>query len=95
MPQQIKKRIHLIVSGRVQGVFFRAETRDMAQSLHLVGCVRNMPDGRVEIIAQGDENSLNKLIEWTKHGPSLAQVIDLQIDWLEPSDKFNSFHITH
>jgi acylphosphatase len=70
----MNKRIHLIVSGRVQGVFFRAETQSQALQLHLKGCVRNMSDGRVEIVIEGNEDDVKRMIAWCHKGPRLAKV---------------------
>jgi len=77
------KRVHLFVSGRVQGVFFRACTQREAQSLGLVGWVRNLPDGRVEIVAQGDAEAVRALVEWSHLGPVRAEVASVDINWEE------------
>jgi acylphosphatase len=62
------------VSGRVQGVFFRASTREQAQRLGLHGHARNLADGRVEVVAEGDAQALDALEAWLHEGPPLAQV---------------------
>jgi len=93
--QQNYKRIQIIISGRVQGVFFRVETYNTAIALGLTGCVKNLPDGRVEIVAEGHEDSITKLIEWAKHGPALAQVNDCQIEWQDPTGEYQAFKITN
>ncbi|HEY5849930.1 MAG TPA: acylphosphatase [Lysobacter sp.] len=67
-----------IVSGRVQGVFFRASTRDQAVALGLRGFARNLADGRVEVLAAGDEVALDRLAAWLRQGPPTAQVDDLE-----------------
>ncbi|MFC3813723.1 acylphosphatase [Lysobacter sp. GCM10012299] len=67
-----------IVSGRVQGVFFRASTRDQALALGLRGFARNLPDGRVEVLAAGDDIALDRLAAWLRQGPATAQVDDLE-----------------
>jgi len=67
-----------IVSGRVQGVFFRASTRDQALALGLRGFARNLPDGRVEVLAAGDDIALDRLAAWLRQGPATAQVEDLE-----------------
>jgi len=67
-----------IVSGRVQGVFFRASTRDQALALGLRGFARNLPDGRVEVLAAGDDVALDRLAAWLRQGPEMAQVDDLE-----------------
>jgi acylphosphatase len=65
---------HFLVSGRVQGVFYRAYTQDMARQLGLTGWVRNLPDGQVELVACGDESGLTRLEQWLRQGPPHAQV---------------------
>lgn len=89
----MRKRVHLYVSGRVQGVFFRAHTRDLARSLGLSGFVRNLPDGRVEIVAEGEEEALRKLITFAHQGPPLAQVTSVEEHWEEPTGQFSGFSI--
>ncbi len=70
----MKLCIKSFVKGRVQGVFFRAATREQAQALNLTGWVRNLSDGRVEILACGEKENLEKLLSWLQHGPDMAQV---------------------
>ena len=65
------------VSGRVQGVAFRAHTRAQALALGLRGHARNLADGRVEVLAVGDADAIERLAEWLRHGPPLARVDDL------------------
>jgi acylphosphatase len=73
----IKAQRHL-VSGRVQGVFFRASTRQQALQLRLTGYAKNLPDGRVEVIAVGEPIALQKLLQWLWQGPPAASVTDVQ-----------------
>jgi len=87
------KRVHLFVSGRVQGVFFRVHTRDLAQKLGLSGFVRNLPDGRVEVVAEGPEEKLQELIEFCHRGPPLAHVTHVEIRWEEPTGEFRGFSV--
>ena len=68
------KRIHVYISGLVQEVFFRAATRRAAADLNLTGWVRNMDDGHVEVVLEGDEADVDKMIEWCKVGPPAARV---------------------
>jgi len=68
------KAMHIRVAGRVQGVWFRANTQKTAQDLGLEGWVRNLPDGSVEIHVQGDDRSVNRLLSWCYQGPSGARV---------------------
>jgi len=80
----MRKRIHGTVSGRVQGVFFRATTRDRARALGLSGWVRNLPDGRVEFVAEGEEDDLRALVSFLRVGPPGARVDALEVEWSEP-----------
>lgn len=74
-----------LVSGKVQGVFFRASTREQALRLGLSGSARNLDDGRVEVIAAGDSQSLEKLARWLQEGPPAAEVAEVvREDWEEP-----------
>jgi len=91
----MKKQAHILVSGRVQGVNFRAYTQKVARGLGLQGYVRNLLDGRVEIVAEGEEDSLNRLIEWAGRGPSLAEVQDVRVEFSEPTDIFRGFSIQY
>lgn len=66
------------ISGRVQGVFFRQSTVDEATQLGLSGYARNLEDGRVEVVARGDQVTLDRLLEWLEHGPAQAEVTKIQ-----------------
>ena len=88
------KCVHLIVSGRVQGVFFRANTSKKANEMGLKGYVKNMPDGNVEVVAQGSEEKVGELIAFLKKGPGLAKVEEVKIMNKEP-ENFNGFEIKH
>jgi len=86
------KCVHLILSGRVQGVFFRNNTRRKAAELGLVGFAKNLPNGTVMVVAQGEDNKLQELIEFIKKGPGIAKVENIQIKHKEP-ENFKSFEI--
>jgi acylphosphatase len=73
------KRVRVRVSGRVQGVFFRAETRARAESLGIAGLVRNDLDGSVEAVFEGPADRVESLVDWCRRGPAGAQVDDVQI----------------
>lgn len=84
-----KLSMHCYVTGKVQGVWFRANTQEQAKSLGLTGYAKNLPDGRVEVLASGEKAKLDKLHEWLKHGPELARVTDLtreDLPWQEHHD---------
>ncbi len=76
------KSVRAVVSGRVQGVWFRASTRDKACELGLAGHVRNLPNGDVEFVAKGGEQRVDELIAWAWHGPTLARVTQVKVDVL-------------
>lgn len=82
--------IHCFVSGKVQGVWFRASTQEQAEKLGLTGWARNLSDGRVEVMACGDEDKIALLYEWLKQGPALAKVSNLTREEL-PWQEFYSF----
>lgn len=67
-----------VVSGKVQGVFFRASARNRAQALGLRGFAKNLPDGRVEVLAAGDDAAIDELAAWLREGPPMARVDDLE-----------------
>lgn len=67
-----------VVSGKVQGVFFRASARDRAQALGLRGFAKNLPDGRVEVLAAGHDAAIDELAAWLREGPPMARVDDLE-----------------
>ena len=69
-----QRRIHVIVSGKVQGVYYRASTQEQAQALGLTGWVRNLANGDVEFEAQGRHEQLDSLLQWARRGPTRAQV---------------------
>ncbi|MCU0727977.1 MAG: acylphosphatase [Planctomycetes bacterium] len=87
------ERAHLIVSGLVQGVFFRASTRDVARGLALSGFVRNLPDGRVEAVAEGPRPALESFVAWCREGPPHAAVSDLHVEWLPATGEFAGFSV--
>jgi len=84
--------VHLIVRGKVQGVWYRAGTQEQAQKLDIAGWVRNLPDGSVEIQAEGLRENLDALIKWCRQGPPSAEVKDIDEEWNRPSG-FVTFQI--
>ncbi len=86
-------RVHLRIQGIVQGVFFRASTRDLAIRLNLCGWVRNLINGDVEVLAEGDRRSLKELADWCRHGPPGAQVRKVEVLDEEYTGEFNTFQI--
>jgi len=94
MPQAVEPaRVNFIVSGRVQGVFYRASTLETAQSLGVYGWVKNLAGGEVEVMAEGSRESLELLVAWCRQGPSAANVEDVRIRWSASKDEFRTFMI--
>jgi acylphosphatase len=85
---------HVSVTGRVQGVFFRAWARDQAIELGVTGWVRNCPDGRVDMHIEGEEAAVQKMIERLRRGPPSAQVDDVHLWDVETFD-FDDFEVRH
>jgi acylphosphatase len=78
----MRSAVYLSVRGRVQGVGFRASTREQALQLGLDGWAKNCPDGTVEIHAEGDKATLEDFISWCRKGPPTAQVMNLDVQWV-------------
>lgn len=91
----MKKRAHIFVGGRVQGVGFRMYAVDQAEELNLTGWVRNLPDGRVEIVAEGEETDIVAFCEWCRSGPESAQVAGIKTAFSDPCGEFDSFNIRY
>jgi acylphosphatase len=85
--------MRLVVTGRVQGVGFRWDTVGEAQRRGLVGWVRNLSGGGVEIVAEGDKDGLEKLAAWARQGPRFASVSSVEQEWLEWSGEIAGFEI--
>jgi len=90
-----KVRAHIFVSGRVQGVRFRESTYQKAQKLGVFGWVKNLPDGRVEIVSEGDKEDVQKLIKWAKGGPIFAKVNNIEVLQEECKEEFGNFEIRY
>ena len=88
-----KVRAHLIIEGVVQGVFFRANTREKAERNSINGWVRNRSDGTVEAIFEGESEPVKKLIEWCHHGPPGAVVKNVKIEWQAYEGEFKNFTV--
>lgn len=88
-------RAHVIVSGRVQGVFFRAETKRAAERFGVGGWVRNRADGTVEATLEGPRQAVDDTIAWCHHGPPMARVTDVKVSWEEHSGESKEFSILY
>lgn len=88
-----ESELHAVASGRVQGVCFRSNVRQIAQELHLTGTVRNLSDGSVEIFAQGPVAQLEQLVAKLKEHPGLSRVDHLEASYSTPHRRFNDFRV--
>jgi len=88
-------RAHVYVSGRVQGVFFRAFVSEKAMELGLTGWVKNIPDGRVEAVFEGEKEKVEQVIVTCREGPPHSVVRGVDVRWENPTGKFNSFVVTY
>ena len=95
MAEKGEKTYRIIVSGRVQGVFFRAYTRKTAQRLGLKGYARNLSDGTIEVVAQGSEEMLKKLVEFCRKGPMFAKIENVDINEEKIKEEFERFEIRY
>ena len=91
----MKARAHVFVRGRVQGVFFRSETRTEAKRHGVKGWVRNLPDGRVEAVLEGEEGNVKELIGFCKRGPPGARVTSVDVIWENYTGEFRDFEIRY
>jgi acylphosphatase len=88
-------RAHVMIRGRVQGVYFRAHTRDEARARNVTGWVKNRTDGGVEAVFEGPEEDVKKVIAWCHKGPAWARVTDVHADWQDYTGEFKNFFISH
>ena len=87
------KQIHCLVRGRVQGVFFRSSTQREAKRLGLTGWVKNLADGTVEVVAEGEDEALRELLGWLQRGPTAARVERVDSRWRGYLGEWGSFAI--
>lgn len=88
-------RVHILVSGRVQGVLFRKTIMDLAKTINVTGWVRNQSDGSVEAVAEGERTRLEELIEFCHSGPPGARVTSVAVEWFHFQGEFRGFRIVH
>jgi len=91
----LKVRAHVYVGGRVQGVFFRSEIQDEAVKRNVTGWVKNLPDGRVEAVFEGEKENVEKVIEFCKKGPPGARVTKVDVHWQNFTGEFENFVIKY
>ena len=89
-----KIKAHVIISGRVQGVFFRMETKRAADRIGVTGWVRNNADGTVEAEFEGEKQKVVSMLEWCRKGPPLARVSNVETDWKAYEGVFSDFKVT-
>jgi len=90
-----KKRIRLFVTGKVQGVFFRQTLKVMAKKNDVFGWVKNLEDGRVEAVLEGEEDKVDRLVEWAHGGPANARVEDVNIRNEKFTSEFSTFDVSY
>jgi len=91
----MQKTVHVFIKGKVQGVFFRANTKEQAEKQNISGWVKNTSDGRVEAVFQGDDSSVDDLIEWCHQGPSMSKVSDVTVESIDTDELFDGFSIRY
>jgi acylphosphatase len=90
-----KVRAHVMISGRVQGVFFRDYTQKAAQEKEIIGWVMNTPDGRVEAVLEGEKDKVEDMIRWCHQGSPHSRVTEVSVDWEEYSGEFEVFSVRY
>ena len=90
-----QQRVHILISGKVQGVFFRQALKVVAKKNNVTGWVRNLTDKRVEAILEGDNNSVNSIIEWARVGPANSHVDNIEINNEEFKNEFSTFEVLY
>lgn len=89
------REARVVVSGMVQGVFFRASTRDVATRSGVAGFVRNLPGGQVEAVLQGEREAVDKVIAFLREGPPGAVVKDIAVEWRKSAETYEGFHVRY
>ncbi len=88
-------RAHVVIHGLVQGVFFRATTREKAREHGVTGWVRNLPDGSVEALFEGEKDAVESLIRWCHEGPLGARVEKVEVEWQDYRGEFTDFEVRY
>lgn len=89
------ERAHVFVSGKVQGVYYRANTRETARDKGVEGWVRNLDDGRVEAVFEGEKGTVETMVEWCHEGSPRAEVEDVEVNWEDATDEFDGFEVRY
>ena len=90
-----KVRVRATITGKVQGVFFRAETQDAAKRYGVDGWVKNKRDGGVEAVFEGEKSDVESVLDWCRKGPPAAKVDDVNVDWETYTGEFSGFNIRY
>ena len=90
-----QQRVHILISGKVQGVFFRQALKVVAKKNNVAGWVRNLPDKRVEAILEGDDKYVNQVIEWARIGPANSRVDNMEVNNEEFKNEFSAFEVLY
>ena len=90
-----KARAHVFISGRVQGVFFRAYTQEAARARNIRGWVMNTRDRRVEAVLEGEKEQVEDMIKWCRQGSPMSQVTRVDVDWQEYTGEFGDFSVKY
>lgn len=90
-----KVRAHVVITGIVQGVFFRLETQHVAEKYGVSGWVRNQRDGSVEAVCEGEREAVDALLAWCRKGPPRASVANVDVQWQNYTGEFSKFRVTH
>ena len=90
-----KTRAHVFVSGKVQGVYYRASTRDAAREKGVEGWVKNLGDGRVEAVFEGEDDTVEAMVEWCHKGSPRAEVENVEVEWEDATDEFDGFEVRY
>jgi acylphosphatase len=93
MASEVRARV--VISGRVQGVFFRLETKRAAEKYGVLGWVKNQRDGTVAALFEGSKKNVDSILEWCKQGPPLAKVQSVDVEWGDYKSEFNGFEVTY
>ena len=91
----METRAHVLVSGRVQGVYYRSYTQDAARSLGITGWVRNTKGGLVEAVFEGEEEAVRSMVEWCWSGSPSSRVDNVELEWETPTGEFEDFSVTY
>ena len=90
-----KQCVHILIRGKVQGVFFRQALKVLAIKNNVYGWVRNLKDNRVEVLLEGDSNAINLIVEWAHHGPANARVDEIKFNNEEFKKEFTNFEVLY